>query len=971
MSSSIRQSKKMVEAEIPEVWDILDEVIKEHPILLNRAPTLHRLSVQAFEPILIEGKAIQMHPLVCKGFNADFDGDQMAVHVPLSIEAQIEARVLMMSTNNILHPKDGKPTIVPEEDMMFGLYYLTLNSDKLKDNPFIISDFNEMEYALFTKKITSHDWIWYRFDLRDEDNNIIIKKEKTTPGRVRLFNIVPDICKKEEILSMINKVMLKNDVKNLIDYIYRNSTQTDTCSFADRIMEVSFNEATISGLSVGKDDMVIPQTKKEKIGDARKEVNKIQEQYLNGLITNGERYNKIIDIWSRCSDELASDMLIKLSSEKEPDKRNSIYMMMESGARGSKSQLQQLCAMRGLMTKASGGIIETPILSNFKEGLSLTEYFISANLSRKGYVDIALKTANAGYLTRRLVDVAQDVVVTEQDCGTHEGIILEEKIENGKVITPLHARALGRTLSKDVLDLDTNGILIKADTLIDEKMAKLIKDKEIKQIEVRSALTCACKEGICAKCYGRDLTTGILVSEGEAVGVVAAQAIGEPGTQLTMNTKHTASAGGIASESSINAPSDGNILLKNYKILKNRDDKNVVLSRNYQLNILNDSKNVLATFNIPYGSTVHHETGDKVKKGDLIAEWDPYNIPIISTSSGKVSYKDLESELSIKEKIDEDTNASIKFVIAEWKKRAHKQKKLKPAIVVDNIEYDLPLGAVLNVNNNDEVVEGDILAKVPRESSRNRDITGGLPRVVKLFEVTKMKEQNDSIMADIDGVISINDEKVKQKVTITPDDDKIASVTYLIPKNKYLFVNNGDKVHKGDILVDGLPVPHNILRILGISAFARYMVTEIQRVYEMQGIDIADKHIEIILSKMLKKVEIVDAGETSLFVGDTLYKDELDEENRRAIAEGLKPAKESPFLLGLKRASLQTKSFISAASFQETTKVLTEASVQGKVDKLKGLKENIILGRLIPAGTGLLVNKIRKGKLEAESKGAK
>ena len=961
MSSSIKNSKRMVEAELPEVWDILDEVIKEHPVLLNRAPTLHRLSIQAFEPVLIEGNAIQLHPLVCKAFNADFDGDQMAVHVPLSIEAQIEARVLMMSTNNILSPQNGKPVIGPVEDMMFGLYYITVPSDKYKDNPVIISNIEEMEYALFAGTITNHDYILYRFKVMDKDGEWINKRVITTPGRVRIFEILPESCRKEECIELFNKIIKKKDMAKILDYVYRNSTQKDTCIFGDKMMKIGFKESCISGLSVGKDDMIIPETKDKKIEETKKSVAEIEKQYSEGLITNGERYNKIIDKWTECSESLKKDMIAKISKETEPTKRNSLYMMVESGARGSESQLQQVGAMRGLMTKASGGIIETPILSNFKEGLNILEYFISANMGRKGLVDTALRTANAGYLTRRLVDVAQDCIVTEHDCGTTNGITIEAKIENGKVITPLSERALGRVLVEDVIDINTNKVLINKDTLIDEKLAKLIAEKGIKSVKVRSPLTCDCKTGVCAKCYGRDLTTGILVSVGEAVGVIAAQAVGEPGTQLTMNTKHAASAGGVAAESSISASEDGKVSIKNYNTLVDRNGDNIVLSRNYVFMIVNDKNNILATFNIPYGSKVYHKDGDIIKKGDLIAEWDPYNIPILATRSGTVSYKDLIDNVSLKERIDEDTSISTKTVI-DWKHQNNKTK-LKPSIIVSNgtksDEYELTIGVVLNVNNNDEVQAGDILARIPRESSRNKDITGGLPRVAELFEARKPK--NYSIMAEIDGTVKFdNDYKVKRRIMIIPDDKTKEPVEYIIPKGKYLFVNDGDKVKKADILIDGNPVPHDILRILGIEKFAEYMTKEIQKVYEMQGINISDKHIEVILSMMLKKVEVVDPGETSLMVGEHLDKDDLEEINKKAIEEGLEPAKVEAVLLGLTRASLQTKSFISAASFQETTRVLTDSAVQGRVDRLRGLKENIILGRLIPAGTGLIVEKMKK-----------
>jgi DNA-directed RNA polymerase subunit beta' len=971
LSTSIKASKRMVEAELPEIMDILEEVIEGHPILLNRAPTLHRLSIQAFEPILIEGNAIQLHPLVCKAFNADFDGDQMSVHIPLSIEAQIEARVLMMSTNNILSPQNGKPIMAPDEDMMFGLYYLTITSDKLKENPVPISNIQEMEFALFENSISMHDWILYRFRVLNDKNEWIYRKELTIPGRVKIFNILPESCKKEEILPFINKILFKAGIKVLLDYVYRNSTQKDMCIFSDKMMELGFKESCRSGISIAKNDMIVSNTKTSKIEGAKNKVNEIEKQYSDGLITNGERYNKVIDVWSQCSESLVEDMLLDLSKEKEPAKRNSILMMMESGARGSKSQLQQLCAMRGLMTKASGGIIETPILSNFKEGLNIFEYFISANMGRKGLVDTALRTANAGYLTRKLVDVAQDCIVTEHDCGSTEGITIEAKIENGRVVIPLADRILGRVVAEDVLDLGTGKVFIKKDTLVDEKMADLITQKNIKRIKVRSVLTCNCRDGVCAKCYGRDLTTGILVSVGEAVGVIAAQAVGEPGTQLTMNTKHAASASGVTTESSISAFESGKVLIKNYKVLKDRNANDIVLSRNYSFVLTDEDGNVLSASNVPYGAKVFHKTGDAIKKGDLVAEWDPYNIPVISTISGVVKYKDLFDNVSLKEKIDEDNSISTKTII-DWKRQNNKDK-LKPSLIItsknesENVEYELNLGSILNVNNGDEVIAGDVIAKVPRESSRNKDITGGLPRVTELFEARKPK--NYSIIAEIDGVVKFdNDYKIKRKIVIIPNDKTLEPIEYIIPKGKYLFLNDGDKVKKADILVDGNPVPHDILRILGIEKFAEYMTKGVQKVYEMQGIDIADKHIEVILSMMLKKVEVVDSGETSLIIGECLDKDDLEEINRKAIEDGLLPAKVKIVLLGLTKASLQTKSFISAASFQETTKVLTDSASQGRVDKLKWMKENIILGRLIPAGTGLIANKLKRETLATNVK---
>ena len=964
-STSIKNSKKMVDSEDDRVWDILDEVIKEHPVLLNRAPTLHRISIQAFEPVLVEGNAIQLHPLTCKAFNADFDGDQMSVHIPLSIEAQLEARILMMSTNNILSPQNGKPIIGPGQDMMFGLYYITLLSDRYKDNPVIIANISEMEYALFSKKITNHDYIYYRFKVLDANNNWIYKKVITTPGRVRLFEIIPESARKEEVIDLFNKIVKKKDMSKLIDFIYRNSTQKDTCIFGDKMMELGFKESCNSGLSVGKDDMIIPETKDKRISQARESIIKIERQYNEGLITNGERYNKIIDEWSNCSDNLKKDLISNISSEKDPFKRNSLYMMVESGARGSESQLQQTSAMRGLMTKATGEIVETPILSNFKEGLTPFEYFISANMARKGLVDTALRTANAGYLTRRLVDVAQDCVITEDDCGSTKSIILRSKIENGKIITPLSERVLGRVIAEDVIDPETKKVLIKSQTLIDEKMAKLINDKDIKSIRIRSPLTCECKNGICAKCYGRDLTTGILVSIGEAVGIIAAQAIGEPGTQLTMNTKHLSSASNVAMDSSIVSSEEGKVKIDNSNIIKDRNGNNIVISRNAVFNILNSKGEVLIKYNLPYGSKIYYKDGDRIEKNMLIVEWDPYNIPIIATKSGKVKYKDLINNVSFKDKFDEYTLTSIRTVI-DWKHHSSNSKytKLKPIIsVVSNNdesleEFDLVIGTILNVSENDDILEGDILAKIPRESSRNKDITGGLPRVADLFEARKPK--NCSIMAEFDGVVKFNsDSKIKTKITLIPNDKNLEPIEYIVPKGKYLFVNDGDSVKKADTIVDGNPNPADILRINGIEAFTEYMIKEIQKIYELQGISIADKHIEIILNMMLKKVEVVDPGETSLNIGDNLYKDDLDKVNEQAKKDGLKTAKYKNVLLGITKASLQTKSFISAASFQETTRILTDSAVQGKIDELVGLKENVILGRLIPAGTGLIFNKLK------------
>jgi len=966
ISSSIKISKKMVEAEMPEVWDILAEVIKEHPVLLNRAPTLHRLSIQAFEPVLIEGKAIQLHPLVCRAFNADFDGDQMSVHIPLSIEAQIEARVLMMSTNNILNPQDGKPIIAPTQDMILGLYYITMEANRYKDKPIPIADLYEMEHALYAKRIEMHDIILYRYNLKNADGKVESKKVITTPGRVKLYNVLPLECKHDGF-ELANKVMTKKEVSKLIDKVYRRAGQKATCIFCDKIMDLGFKQSCKSGVSIGKDDMIIPDSKSDHILKAMSRVKKLDKQHKEGLITFGERYNKIIDEWSRCSDTLRKDMMDQISKDREPISMNSIFMMFDSGARGSESQIQQIGAMRGLMSKPNGEIIEIPILSNFKEGLSVLEYFTSSHTARKGLVDTALKTANAGYLTRRLVDVSQDCIVTEIDCGTDNGILLEPKLENGKVVISLSDRLLGRIPIENIVDpKNAKNILIKAGELVDEFKADIIKEYDIKSIKVRSALTCASKRGICAKCYGRDLTTGILVSVGEAVGVVAAQSVGEPGTQLTMNTKHISGYTGGAAQSAIVTPDDGVVKIKNYNVIEDKNGNVVVVTRNCEISVLNSKNSVLAHYNIPYGSSLFHKDGEKVKKGENLAEWDPYNIPLIAHDNGKIEYRDLIENISIKERIDESSGVSTKTII-DWRQYSGKDL-IRPAIVVvknkKKTEYDLSIGAVIVIMNEENVERGDIIARIPRESSRSKDITGGLPRVADLFEARKPK--NYSIMSEADGTVKFDrDYKVKKKVIIVPDNKKDIQCEYMIPKGKYLFVNDGDKIKKGDVLMDGNPVPHDILRILGIEKFAKYMVEEIQKVYEMQGVNINDKHIEIILSMMLKKVEIVDPGETTLIEGEIIDKDDLTAINLKAKKEKLKPVKAIPVLLGITKASLQTKSFISAASFQETTRVLTDAAVQGKVDQLDGLKENVIVGRLIPAGTGLLVEQMKKEALNS------
>ncbi len=953
-SSSIKISKKMVEAERPEVWDILDEVIKEHPVLLNRAPTLHRLGIQAFEPVLTEGKAIQLHPLVCAAFNADFDGDQMAVHVPLSIEAQVEARVLMMSTNNILSPANGKPIIVPSQDIILGLYYLTMASkdfDEQKARP--IADGFELEHALHNKTISLHDKILYRFVVKNKDGERHFKKVATTAGRVTLYNAMPSLMKLD--FEVANKVMTKKAVTNLIDTVYRNCGQKETVMFCDRIMALGFKNACLAGISIGKDDMIIPATKEKNVADSFAKVKKLEQQYRDGLITTGERYNKVIDEWTHCTDKISKEMMTMISSYNLPREANSIYMMADSGARGSETQIKQVAGMRGLMAKPSGEIIETPIISNFKEGLSVTEYFISAHGARKGLADTALKTANSGYLTRRLVDVSQDCIVTEEDCGTTEGLILEPVLDDGRVIVSLADQALGRVPLEDVKS--GKEIVAKAGEMVNEAIADAISKSGVKSIKARSVLTCKAKNGICVKCYGRDLSNGDIVSIGEAVGVIAAQSIGEPGTQLTMRTFHIGGAAQRGAEqSSISAISDAIIKYSGKGTLTNRDGKTIVVGRNFEITLLDlQDQTELHSYKLPYGATVLHKNGALVQKAMHLAEWDPYNIPMIAEVDGVVKYNDLIENISLRERIDEASGVSTKIVM-DWKQ--YSKQDLKPRIAVDDKEYLLSLNTVIAVSNGDEIKAGDIIARIPKESSKTRDITGGLPRVAELFEARKPK--NAAIMSEVDGKILFGkDYKTKRRLIVQPEDAAKSPIEYAVSKNKHLFVGEGDHVKRGDILVDGNPVPHDILSILGMQAFSNYMVNEVQKVYRMQGVKIDDKHIEVIISMMMKRVEVTNPGDTTLLVGEVVDRDVFEATNRKMIAENLKPAECKPVLLGITKASLQTKSFISAASFQETTRVLTDSAVQGKYDDLNGLKENIIVGRLIPAGTGFVAAQYR------------
>jgi DNA-directed RNA polymerase subunit beta' len=980
IATTIKTAKRMVESERPEVWDILEEVIREHPVMLNRAPTLHRLGIQAFEPVLIEGKAIKLHPLVCTAFNADFDGDQMAVHVPLSLEAQIECRVLMMSTNNILSPANGKPIIVPSLEIILGLYFLTMALDGEPGEGMAFSDAAELHHALYTKAVTLHTKIKFRRTYKNLKGELVVKVVNSTPGRIIVSELVPE--NPNVSFELVNRLLGKKDVSALVDVVFRHCGQKKTVIFADRLMKLGFHYAEESAISYGKDDMVVPKSKKKHIDATAREVKEFEAQYADGLITLGEKYNKVVDAWSKCTDVVAEDMMAGMrmgfsgDGKTGQEKVNSIYMMAHSGARGSPAQLRQLAGMRGLMAKPSGEIIETPIISNLKEGLTVQEYFNSTHGARKGLADTALKTANSGYLTRRLVDVAMDCIITIEDCGTKNGIESKSVIEGGEIIIPLSDKILGRTSAVDVKHPIDGKLMVESAQIIDEDILEQIEASGIQSIKVRSVLTCESNTGVCAKCYGRDLATGDLVSAGEAVGVIAAQSIGEPGTQLTMRTFHIGGAATKGAEvSNIDASHDGIIKLYNRNIVKDSAGKNVVMSRTCEIIITDGKGQDLANFAVPYGAKLNVDEGDKIKQGDRLADWDPFTIPIITEKSGRISYKDLMEGVTIKDTIDEATGISSKVVV-DWKQQTRGadlrprlnlvDKKGEVIILANGLDarYFLPIDAILNIEDGVDVHAGDIIARIPKESSKTRDITGGLPRVAELFEARKPK--NHSIISEIEGTVKFGkDYKSKRRLIIEPKNQDVESVDYLIPKGKHISVNEGDYVRKGDLLMDGNPVLHDILRVMGVEALAQYMVAEIQQVYRLQGVKIDDKHIETIVSQMLKKVEINDPGETTLIAEEQIDREEFDEVNQKAAEEGYKLATSTPILQGITRAALQTRSFISAASFQETTRVLTEASVAGKIDKLVGLKENVIVGRLIPAGTGYYMRDMRKQALKA------
>jgi len=970
-ATTIKAAKRMVEKERPEVWDILEEVIREHPVMLNRAPTLHRLGIQAFEPVLIEGKAIQLHPLVCTAFNADFDGDQMAVHVPLSLEAQLEARVLMMSTNNILSPANGKPIIVPSQDIVLGIYYLSLETPEFRATPDAdargYGTIGEIEHAMAAGVLKLHDKILGRFHTVDAEGKPVVQRVLTTPGRLMIAQVLP---KNIQIpFSLINRQLTKKNVSDVIDAVYRHCGQKECVIFADRLMGLGFAQAAKAGISFGKDDMIIPDTKKAMILKTQGEVKEFEQQYQDGLITAGERYNKVVDAWSKCTDEVAGAMMKEIKRQEIGYPTNSVWMMSDSGARGSPAQMRQLAGMRGLMAKPSGEIIEQPIIANFKEGLSVLEYFNSTHGARKGLADTALKTANSGYLTRRLVDVAQDCIITEDDCGTERGLTVRPVMDGGEVVSSLSERILGRTTAEAVLDPANGSVLMGANELIEEEDAERIEKAGVEVMRIRSVLTCEAKVGICGHCYGRDLARGTPVNQGEAVGVIAAQSIGEPGTQLTMRTFHIGGAAQRGAEqSSVEASHDGTVKINNRNVVINSSNVPVVMSRNCEIVLTDPNGRERARFRVPYGARLLVDEGATVARAQKLAEWDPYTLPIITEQDGLVEYLDLLESVTLVERVDEVTGLTSKVVV-DYKQNARgadlrprlqlKDAKGKVVQLATGVEarYFLQPDSILSVENGAAVVAGDVLARIPREGSKTRDITGGLPRVAELFEARRPKDH--AIIAENDGRVEFGkDYKAKRRI-IVKNDETMEESEYLVPKGKHVSVQEGDFVRRGDPLVDGPRVPHDILKVLGVEALSDYLVNEIQDVYRLQGVKINDKHIEVIVRQMLQKVEIIEPGDTTFLAGEQVDKVEFDIENNKRIAEGERVAVATPVLQGITKASLQTHSFISAASFQETTRVLTEAATAGKVDNLIGLKENVIVGRLIPAGTGSVMTRLR------------
>ncbi len=982
LATTIKQAKKMVELESPEVWDILEEVIREHPVLLNRAPTLHRLGIQAFEPVLIEGKAIQLHPLVCTPYNADFDGDQMAVHVPLSIEAQLEARSLMMSTNNILSPANGEPIIVPSQDIVLGLYYITREAVNATGEGRAFADVAEVHRAYHTGQVSLHARVKARIRerLRNADGEWeeTFKVYDTTAGRALLSDILPDGME----FALINKVMKKKAISEVINICYRRIGLKDTVIFADQLMYTGFHYAARAGISIGVDDMVIPDTKDTILTGAEQEVKNIQSQYTSGLLTDGERYNKVVDIWTRTSEQVAKSMMSELGSEdvenakgqqEKQESFNSIYMMADSGARGSHAQIRQLAGMRGLMAKPDGSIIETPITANFREGLNVLQYFISTHGARKGLADTALKTANSGYLTRRLVDVCQDLVVTDEDCGTTNGITRQALVQGGEVVIPLRDRLLGRVVIGDVKDPDNDEVVVRNGEIIDEHAIERIEQRNIDSVLVRSPVTCETRYGICSKCYGRDLGRGHMVNRGEAVGVIAAQSIGEPGTQLTMRTFHIGGAASrAATVSQVEVKTTGSVKLNNVKVVTNSDGKQVVVTRSSELVVQDVKGSDRERYKLPYGALLMVQDGDQVDAGQIVSTWDPHTHPIITEVAGTVQFTDLTEGVTVTRQTDEMTGVST-YVVIDPKHRRGGAQDIRPVItLVDKkgeiltfagsdvpARYIMPPGAIITVQDGQQIGGGDVLARIPQETSKTRDITGGLPRVAELFEARKPKDA--AILAGNSGVVSFGKEtKGKQRLVITDKDGE--DHEYLIQKGRNITVFEGETVEIGEVVVDGPPVASDILELLGVEALCDYIVDEVQDVYRLQGVKINDKHIEVIIRQMLRKVSVVQPGDSQLLPGEQIERARGLEENERIAAEDGELATFAPVLLGITKASVTTESFISAASFQETTRVLTEASINGKVDNLRGLKENVIVGRLIPAGTGLAYHEERRRK---------
>lgn len=952
--TTVKSAKKMVEKETSEVWDALDEVVREYPIMLNRAPTLHRLGLQAFEPVLIEGKAIQLHPLVCTAFNADFDGDQMAVHVPLSIEAQAECRILVMSTNNILSPANGKPIIIPSQDIVLGIYYLTRDRTSAKGEGMVFSNCEEVRSAFDNNVIGLHAKIKVRMGGEIKD---------TTTGRIILSEIVPE----ELPFDMINKVMNKKELANLIDHSYRACGDKTTVLLADRLKDLGFKYATKAGISFAVHNMLIPENKKEIVARADRGVLAIRKQYMDGLITDGERYNKVIDIWAQATESIASEMLSGINTEevkgqdgkiKKVGSFNPIFMMADSGARGSAVQLRQLAGMRGLMAKPSGEIIETPITANFREGLTVLQYFISTHGARKGLADTALKTANSGYLTRRLVDVAQDCIITEDDCGTIDGIYVSALMEGGEIIETAGERVLGRVALTSIADPFTGETLVNANQEIDENLAERMDRAGIEKVNIRSVLTCRSKHGVCAMCYGRDLAHGHLVNIGEAVGIVAAQSIGEPGTQLTMRTFHIGGTAKFEEHSTLEARHDGTVKFVNLHTVRSKQGNLVVMNRHGEIHVLDEQLRSRGKYTVPYGAHLKVGDGSPIKRGDLIAEWDPFSIPILAEVDGTVKFGDVIEGKTMQEQVDEVTGLSRKVIVefkgADLRPRVSiKDSKGRTAKIPGSnamARHFLSVNANIVVSEGVAVSAGDILARIPRETTKTKDITGGLPRVAELFEARKPKEY--AIISEIDGVVTYGkDAKGKRKIIITPEVGE--EKEYLIPKGKHVAVQEGDRVSAGESLMDGVHNPHDILSIKGEKELARYLVDEVQEVYRLQGVKINDKHIEVIVRQMLRRIKVTDPGDTSFTGDEQVEKFRLQEENGKVMEKGGRPAVGKQVLLGITKASLSTQSFVSAASFQETTRVLTEASMTGKTDYLRGLKENVIMGRLIPAGTGL------------------